>query len=453
MKKRKLNQHVFNAMVEGRKYAEIRSCFDTYNLIDVAALAQNLETEQLLMLFKILRREVSSEMFTYLSAEKQEEVVNAFTSDEISRMLNNLMSDDIVEFLGELPANLVKKILIAASPEQRSEINHLLAYPEDSVGSIMSPEFVELKATDTVKRAITKIRSQGKITDVITNCYVIDANRRLVGSIRLREILFNDEDQLIGDLMETDVKYVHTTDDQEAATETFRKYDLSVLPVVNDEQRLIGIITADDIIDVLTEETTEDIHKMAAIIPIDDSYLNTSVWTMFKSRIAWLIVLMVSATFTGLILQGYEAELTLIPALASAMPMILSTAGNAGSQSSIMVIRGISVDGLRLGDVKRVLWKELQIALVIGAILFAVNYVRLLVFMPQIGQATTLVICLTVFITVVLAKLSGGILPLIALFFKQDPAAMASPLITTVVDALALYIYFNLAAVILQSVL
>ncbi len=443
--KNKLHKKVFKALIEGRKFQEIRDVFNYYNLVDLAVMVEELQLEHTLLLFKILKREISAEMFTYLSSSKQEELINAFTSPEIKGMLENLYSDDIIDFIEELPSNLVKKIIQAASEDQRTEINLLLSYPEDSAGSMMTTEFVELKESDTVKRAISRIKTQGKVAETITNCYVVDQNRVLVGSIRLREILFANEDELISELMDTDVISVMTNDDQEVVANVFKKYDFSVLPVVNDEERLIGIITADDIIDVLYEETTEDIQKMAAIMPTEGSYIETSILDMAKSRITWLIVLMVSATFTGFIIQGYESTLALIPALAASMPMIMSTAGNAGSQSSIMVIRGISVDDMTIKDIGLVAWKELQVGLVIGILMFVVNVLRLLIFTPDVGLMTDLVISGTVFVTILMAKITGGLLPLVALIFKQDPAAMASPLITTIVDALALIVYFNLA--------
>lgn len=442
---KKLHKKVFRALVEGRKFQEIRDAFNYYNMVDLALLVEECSLDQVLMLFKILKREISAEMFTYLSYNKQEELINAFTSLEIKGMLENLYSDDIIDFLEELPSNLVKKILQSATEDQRAEINLLLSYPEDSAGYMMTTDFVELKLSDTVKRAITRIKTQGKVAETITNCYIVDENRTLVGSIRLREIVFADEDDLISDLMDSDVISVMTSVDREEVANVFKKYDFSVLPVVNDEKKLIGIITADDIIDVLLEETTEDIQKMSAITPMEGSYTETNIIEMAKSRVTWLIILMVSATFTGLIIQGYEQTLTLLPALAASMPMIMSTAGNAGSQSSIMVIRGISVDNMSIKDFWLVIWKELKIGLVIGLVLFVVNVIRLMIFTPNVGFQTDLVISVTVFITILMANVTGGLLPLVALIFKQDPAAMASPLITTIVDALALIVYFKLA--------
>ncbi len=443
--RKKLHKKVFKALIEGRKFQEIRDTFNYYNMVDLALMVEECSLDQVLMLFKILKREISAEMFTYLSTQKREELINAFTSPEINGMLENLYSDDIIDFLEELPSNLVKKILQSASDDQKSEIKLLLSYPEDSAGYMMTTDFVELKVNDTVKRAITRIKTQGKVAETISNCYIVNENRTLVGSIRLREIIFADEDEMISELMDSDVISVLTSDDREVVANVFKKYDYSVLPVVNNEKKLIGIITADDIIDVIYEETTEDIQKIAAITPIEGSYTETNIVEMAKSRVTWLIILMVSATFTGFIIQGYEQTLTLIPALAASMPMIMSTAGNAGSQSSIMVIRGISVDNMNIKDFWLVIWKELKIGLVIGLTLFIVNVIRLMIFTPNVSIEADLVISFTVFITILMANITGGLLPLVALIFKQDPAAMASPLITTIVDALALIVYFKLA--------
>ncbi len=445
MPRKRINKKVFIALIEARKYSEIRALFDFYNIVDLATLSENLSQESLLMLFKILRKDVGAELFTYLSYDKQEDLIEAFSGPEIKRMLDNLYSDDVVEFIDELPSNLVTKILRHASEDRRADINLLLSYPEDSAGSMMTVDFVELKRTDTVKRAINRVKQQGRVAETITNCYIVDENRTLVGSIRLRDILFAAEDELIDDLMETDVIAIISTDDQELVANTFKKYDYNVLPVVNNEYKLMGIITADDVLDVMFEETTEDMQKIAAINPTDGSYKETNILEMTKSRIAWLIVLMVSATFTGFILQGYEDTLSYIPALAISLPMIMSTAGNAGSQASIMVIREIALEELKLTDMWKVFMKEIQIALVIGFILFVINILRLLIVSPENSIQVDLVISVTIFVTVLLAKATGGLLPLVALAIKQDPAAMASPLITTIVDALALLVYFNLA--------
>lgn len=445
MAKKKLNLKIFKAIIEARKYSEIRSVFEDYNIVDLASLVTDCDFESILLLFKILKKEISAELFTYLPTNIQQDIIEAFSGPEIEKMLENLYTDDIVDFLEELPSNLVTKLLRNASVDQRANINLLLSYPEDSAGSMMTVDFVELKRNNTVKQAIARIKRQGKGAETITNSYVVDENRTLVGSVRLRDILFAQEDEMIEDIMEIDVIAINTHDDQEEVSNTFKKYDYNVLPVVNNEFKLMGIITVDDIIDVMVEETTEDMQKIAAINPMDGSYIETSTFVMAKSRITWLVILMVSATFTGFILQGYEDALAYIPALAVSLPMIMSTAGNAGSQASIMVIRDIALDNLVLKDFLKVLLKELRIAFVIGLILFAVNVVRLLIFNPENSIQVDLVISLTIFVTILLAKTTGGLLPLLALALKQDPAAMASPLITTIVDALALLVYFNLA--------
>jgi magnesium transporter len=444
-RRKKINKKVFIALIAARKVSEIRALFEFYNIIDLATLCEDLNLEALLMLFKVLRKDIGAELFTYLSFNKQQEVIEAFSGPEIKRMLENLYSDDIVEFIDELPSNLATKILRHASEDQRADINLLLSYPEDSAGSMMTVDFVELKRTDSVKRAINRVKQQGRVAETITNCYIVDENRSLVGSIRLRDILFAEEDEIIEDLMETDVIALLTSDDQEQVANTFKKYDYNVLPVVNNEFKLMGVITVDDVLDVMYEETTEDMQKIAAIQPTDGSYKETNILEMTKSRIVWLVVLMVSATFTGFILQGYEEALTYIPALAISLPMIMSTAGNAGSQASIMVIREIALEEVKLTDLWKVMVKELKIALVIGLILFVINVLRLMIFNPENSIQVDLVISLTIFVTVLLAKATGGLLPLLALAIKQDPAAMASPLITTIVDALALLVYFNLA--------
>src|SRR5690554_5139009 len=428
-----------------RKVKTLGYFFDELNIIDLTEMVSQLDNEEILFLFKTLKREISAEIFTYLPNEEKENVISSFTSGEITSMLDNLYSDDIVDFLEEMPANVVRHVLLAATKEQREEINLLLSYPENSAGSLMSLDFVELEANDTIFKALKKIKAQGKKAETISVCYVIDQHRKLVGTITLRAILFAKDDDVIADVMDIDIIYVETHDDQEEVVKVFSKYDMSVIPVVNDEQRLIGIVTVDDIIDVVQEEVTEDIQKMAAIIPVESSYMESSIFQISKSRIAWLLVLMVSATFTGNIIAAFEVRLSAIPALAYFIPMIMSAGGNAGSQASSMVIRGIAIDELSVKDYWRVMIKELEVAFLTGAVLFIANLVRLVVFMPSTNFRVDLVVSLTLFLTIVTAKLVGGLLPLIAKSLKQDPAAMAAPVITTIVDAAALLIYFGLA--------
>ena len=342
-----------------RRAVKLRELFDEYHVVDMAALVNELTVHEILVLFKILRKDVTGEVFTYLEQDKKEELIQAFSGPEIREILENLYADDIVDFMEEMPANLTKKVLASATEQTRTEINWLLSFPEDSAGSIMSTDFVELKVTDTVEQAIRKIKRQGKMAETINTCYVIDAKRELVGSIRLREFLFENRDEKISDIMATDVVSVTITDDQEEVVAVIQKYDITVVPVVNNENRLIGIITVDDIIDILEEEATEDIHLMAGITPIEESYLEASVLSIVKSRLPWLLILMISGAFTGAIMAGFEESLMVIPALSGFIPMIMGTAGNAGSQASTMVIRGIAVDGLETKDILKVMKKSL----------------------------------------------------------------------------------------------
>ncbi len=441
---------VLKDLIAERNVKSLRYLFDELNVIDLTEMVAELENEEILFLFKTLRREVSAEIFTYLPNEEKEEVISSFTGGEITSMLDNLYSDDIVDFLEEMPANVVRHVLLAATKEQREEINLLLSYPENSAGSLMSLGFVELEVTDTISNSMKKIKAQGKKAETISVCYIIDNHRKLVGTITLRTILFSKDDDVVSDLMDIDIIYVETHDDQEEVAKVFSRYDMSVIPVVNDEQRLIGIVTVDDIIDVVQEEVTEDIQKMAAILPVESSYMESSVFKISKSRIAWLLVLMVSATLTGNIIAGFEDRLSAIPALAYFIPMIMSAGGNAGSQASSMVIRGIAIDELSVKDYLRVLVKELEVAALTGMVLFVANLIRLIVFMPSTNLTVDFVVSLTLFFTIVIAKLVGGLLPLIAKRLNQDPAAMAAPLITTIVDAVALLIYFTLAFTFLQ---
>lgn len=447
-----VNAELLVELIENRNIGTLRNLFDELNIIDLTELVEQLKYEQILFLFKTLKKDVSAQIFTYLSNDVKENVIQSFTGGEIKVMLDNLYSDDIVDFLGEMPANIVRHVLLAATPEQRDEINLLLSYPESSAGSLMSLDFVELEANDTIAKALRKIKQQGKKAETIGVSFVIDDKRKLVGTISLRHILFAKDTDLIEDLMDIDMIFVDTHDDQEVVARVFAKYDMTVIPVVNDEQRLIGIVTVDDIIDVVQEEITEDIHKMAAVLPLEESYMETSALDIAKSRIPWLFVLMISATLTGNIIAGFEDRLAMIPALAYFIPMIMDAGGNAGSQASSMVIRGISIDQLSSKDYWRVLSKEMGVAILSGGVLFLANLLRLTVFSPSTNFRIDLVVSATLFLTIVLAKLVGGLLPLIAKSINQDPAAMAAPLITTIIDAVALLIYFGLAVSILHIV-
>ncbi|MBS3987377.1 MAG: magnesium transporter [Erysipelothrix sp.] len=439
------NPELLSQLIEGRQVKNLRELFDEMNIVDLADIVAELTVEEILFLFKTLRKDISAQLFTYLPNEVKADMISSFTSGQIKSMIETLYTDDLVDFLQDLPANVIRQILKEADHEQRTEINLLLSFPTYSAGSLMSLDFVELKAEDSVKQAITKIKRQGKDAETIQVCFVVDELRNLVGSVSLRTILFEEDDVLMKDIMDIDVIYATVYDDQERVAKLMQRYDLTVCPIVNDELRLIGIVTIDDMIDVLEDEVTEDIQKMAAIIPLDGSYLENSLKDIVKSRIAWLLVLMVSATLTGSIIGGFEDQIELIPALSFFIPMIMSTSGNAGSQASAMVIRGIVVDQLDTKDVFRVLVKEMSVALLSGTVIFIANMVRVLVFMPSTDLSVHIVVSMTLFLMMIISKVVGGLLPLLAKKFNQDPAAMAAPLITTIVDALAMLIYFSLA--------
>ena len=378
-------------LIDGKEIKILREVFDEFNIVDLAEHVDKLETNDILFIFKIIRKEITGELFTYLDSETQLKVIDVFTSNEIRSILDNMYTDDVVDVMDELPANLVKKVLQAATPQQRDELNTILSFKPGTAGYLMSTDFVELKDTDTVGSAIRRIKRQGKVAETISYCY-ITSKRKLVGTISLREILFENEDEMISDLMNKDVICVNTNADQEEVAYLASKYDILVIPVVNDEDCLIGIITVDDILDVIEEEVTEDIQKMAAIVPVEDSYLKTSVWDMAKSRLPWLCGLMITATLTGSILAEFENALAAIPALSSFVPMIMGTAGNAGSQASIMVIRGISVDGLTFKNIWEVLWKELRVGVLCGMLLFAVVLARMMLLPPDVTLKIAVVI-------------------------------------------------------------
>lgn len=439
-------------IINKKDVKELRRLFDEYNVVDMSENVIELELNEALFVFKTLKKDVSSEVFSYLPHEKQEQLIALFTGPEIKEMLDNLYSDDILDFIEEMPANIVNHILKNASPSQREEINKLLSYEDNSAGSIMTTDFVVLKETDSINEAIDKIRRQGRVAETINYCYITDNKKKLKGYLALRDILFAKKDDLIDDVMDTDLIFVRTHDDQEEAAKLIRKYDITAIPVVNDEECLVGIITVDDIIDVIHEEATEDIQKMNAISPLENSYLETGVMEMSKSRIVWLLILMISATFTGQIMQGYESVLNDFVILSIFIPMLMDAAGNAGNQASTMVIRALAMGELKTSDLLKIWWKEVRVALVCGGIMGAVNFLRILVFMRDVDYATSFVVSLTVFITVLLAKLVGSTLPVIAVKFKQDPAVMAGPLITTLVDALALMTYFTLVTKILLPI-
>lgn len=426
------------------KYSQIRNELTQMNVVDIADLLEELDNEQALIVFRILPKEIAVDVFTYFSYEQQQYIIESITDREIRNIVDNLFLDDTVDILEEMPANIVKKIIKNTNESKRKLINQFLNYPENSAGSIMTIEFVDLKKEMTIRQALDHIKKTGVDKETIDICYVMDRNRKLEGTLPLRKLLLSDEDILVGDIMDTNLFSVKTHDDQEEIGGIFKKYDLLAVPVVDNENRLVGIITIDDIIDTIEQENTEDFQKMAAMAPSDEEYLKTGVFSLAKHRIIWLMVLMLSATFTGAIIRRFEDVLSAVVVLTAFIPMLMDTGGNAGSQSATLVIRGLALDEIRLKDVLKVFWKEFRVSLVVGAALSVINFLRIY-FLEKNDFLIALTVCLSLFFTVVIAKVIGGILPILAKKIKLDPAIMASPLITTIVDALALMAYFSMA--------
>lgn len=437
-------QETIMKLIEENRYKEVRNEIAEMNIVDIAQLLMELDKTKLLILFRILPKEIAADVFSYVSLELQQYIIESITDKEIRNIVNDLFIDDAVDFLEEMPSNVVKKVLRNADEDTRKVINQFLNYPEYSAGSVMTIEFVDLQKEMTVKDALRHIRATGVDKETINTCYVIDKGRKLEGVLSIRKLILADENVIIGDIMNEDVIYANTLDDQETVADLFKKYDLTALPVVDNEHRLVGIVTIDDIIDIIEQENTEDLHKMAAMEPLEEEYLKTNPLILAKHRIVWLLVLMISATFTGAIIQKYEELLQSAVILTAFIPMIMDTGGNAGSQASTLIIRGMALGEINPSDVLKVLFKEFQVGIYAGSILAAVNFLRLIIF-EHVDYLIAMVVCLSLLCTVILAKLVGGVLPMVAKRIHLDPAIMAGPLITTLVDALALSIYFEIA--------
>lgn len=431
-------------LIEQGKYSEARKEIIEMNVVDIAQLFEELDRQKILVIFRILPKDIASGVFSYIPYELQRYIVESITDKEIENIINELFFDDAIDFLEEMPSNIVKRVLKNTDENKRKLINQFLNYPEDSAGSIMTIEYVDLKKEMTVKQAIQHIKETGVDKETIDTCYVIDNYRKLEGVISIRKLILSEDSALVKDIMESDVIYVNTHDDQEKIASLFKKYDFLSMPVVDNERRLVGIVTIDDIIDIIDQENTEDFQKMAAMQPSEEEYLKTNVLVLAKHRITWLLILMISATFTGNIIRRYNEVLQSVVVLASFIPMLMDTGGNAGSQSSTLVIRGLALGEIKPRDVFKVLWKEFRISCLVGMTLAAVNFVKVY-FFEKVDFLISITVCITLFFTVVLAKIVGCILPIIAKKLKADPAIMASPLITTIVDALALMIYFTIA--------
>ena len=432
-------------LMEKGQYILLREELNEENPANVAEFLEELPADKQLFLFRLLSKDMAAEAFSFLDNDTQEMLVTSITDTEVRNIVDNMYLDDTVDFLEEAPANLVSKVLRNTDRETRALINRFLHYPENSAGSLMTVEFVHLSKTMTAKRAMEIIRKNGLDKETIYTCYVIDDKKHLVGVLPLRTLLFADEDKLVEELMEEDVISIATLDDQEEAANLFRKYSFIALPVVDGENRLVGIITVDDIVDVIDEETTEDMEKMAALLPSDEVYLKTPVTKLARNRIVWLCVLMISGTLSSAIISGYDAILSQAVQLAAFIPVLTGTGGNAGSQTSATIIRGMSLGDIRPRDILRVMGKEVQVGMICGVLLAALNFIKQTIFSPSTDIMVDLTVSVSMGFVVVVAKAMGCVLPIGAKVCKLDPAIMAGPLITTVVDAVALVIFFNVA--------
>ncbi len=443
------------SLIESKKYLTLRDIFLTMQPMDIAILLGELDESRLPLMFRLLPKELAAETFIEMDSDEQELLIRGFSDAELKEVVDELFVDDAADLVEEMPANVVKRILQSADPDKRKMINEILNYPEDSAGSIMTTEYVSLRPDMTAEDAIKRLRRTGVDKETIYTCYVTDNNRKLVGYVTLKSLIMAEDETEITDIMGTDIISVTTTDDQEEVANTLSKYDMAALPVVDKESRLVGIVTVDDAIDVMEEETTEDIEKMAAITPTDKPYLKMTPFEIWKSRIPWLMLLMVSATFTGMIISSFESALAKWVALTAFIPMLMDTGGNTGSQASVTVIRALSIGDLEFSDFLKVLWKELRVAVLCAVSLAAVSFLKIqLVDVMLLGNkgitvTVNLVVCLTLAFTIICAKLVGCSLPLVAKRLGFDPAVMASPFITTIVDALSLLIYFQVASMLL----
>lgn len=435
-------------LLEEKQYTRLRQLAAELNDADIAAAMEEMEEKDLLKMFRILPKSMAADVFSYLEVESQQFIITSLSERDAADIIDNLMSDDAADLLEEMPANVVKKLLAGASPDTRRDINHLLRYPEDSAGSIMTVEYMDFKEDYTVADAIAKIRKTGMDSETINICYVLDKKRTLVGTVALRYLLLSEPEAIIGEMMHENVISLNTLMDQEEVARQFKKYDFTSMPVVDNENRMVGIITVDDVVDIIEEETTEDIEKMAAIVPTDKPYMRTGVLETWKKRMPWLLLLMISATFTGRIITSFEGALSAYVVLTAYIPMLMDTGGNAGGQASVTIIRSISLNDVGFGDLPKVIWKEFRVALICGATLAAANFCKLLWF-DRVSVMVAAVVCLTLVVTLVAAKFIGCVLPMLAKKVGFDPAVMASPFITTIVDAVSLLTYFQIATALL----
>lgn len=442
-----MDKDIFIKLLAQREFKAVRSILDVMNEVDIASLLSTLSDKELALAFRLIPKDKAAEVFSNMDTSMQTYLVTMFTEKELKELLDDLYMDDTVDMLEELPANLVKRILATVSASDRSMINQLLNYPEDSAGSIMTTEYVDLREEMTVGQAMAHIKKTGIHKETIYTCYITE-RRKLVGIVSAKDLMTTDDDVPIKDLMETEIISVYTHSDQEQVAQLFTKYDLLALPVIDQDGRMVGIVTFDDAMDVMVDEATEDITKMAAINPSEKTYFETSVLQHAKNRIPWLLILMFTSIITGTIITRYENAFAAIPLLVSFIPMLMDTGGNCGSQSATLIIRGIALDEIRFTDLFKVMFKEFRISLIVGAFLAVANGIR--IFIQYHNPGLAVVIACSLMETVIMAKLVGCILPLLAKKVNLDPAIMASPLITTLVDTFSILIYFNIATVLFR---
>ena len=443
-----------NSLLLDKKYADFMHAIDELNDIDAAEYLMSLPDEAMLSAFRMLKKDTAAGIFSFMDIDMQETIIGRMSDTEIAMIIEDLFVDDAVDILEELPAIMVKRILKLSRPETRNLINKFLSYPEDSAGSVMTAEYIDLHKEMTVAQAIANIRKKGVDKETVYVAYVTNESRVLEGIVSLKDLIFAEPNALIGDIMETDILCANTLDHQEEVVAMIQKYDMLALPIVDKENRLVGIVTVDDAIDVIEEEATEDIEKMAAIVPSDKPYMRASVFEIWKTRIPWLLLLMLSATFTGQIIASFESKLAAIPVLIAFIPMLMGTGGNSGGQSSVTIIRGLAIGEIENGDIWKIVWKETRVAFFCGVVLSVCNFVKIilvdnLIFHNEVSITANIVVSLTLIATVIVAKIVGGILPVAAKKIGLDPAVMASPFITTIVDAVSLLIYFAIASAIL----
>ena len=434
-------------LLEEKKYAEIHKLLGSVNSADIPSIFDELEDEQIVVVYRLLSKDTAAEAFVELDHDMQEKLINGLTDSELKNVLDDIFMDDTVDLIEEMPANVVKRILKTQNSEDRKLINELLRYPEDSAGSIMTTEFVDLKENMSTKDAIAKIKKVGDDVESIYVCYVLTLTRKLIGIVSLKDIIMADENSLVKDIMDTNFIKVSTLEEQEEVAKKFDKYDEISLPVVDNEDRLVGIVTVDDAMDVMHEEMDEDFEKMAAITPSDDTYFKTSVFKHARNRIFWLLILMISSTITGGVITQYENAFAALPLLVAFLPMVMGTGGNCGSQSSTLIIRGLANDEIKLKDFLKAWWKEVRVAVLVGMALFIANSIRILAQYKDIKLA--IIVGCTLMGTVTIAKSLGCLLPMVAKKLKMDPAIMAAPLISTILDTCSVFIYFNIATLVM----